>query len=210
MRSEARNRASLDLELALIISLLVLVAVASLGWMGSGIANQYTAGATAVEVANYTSPTAGGSTDNGDGSHDIGWSGGEPPFDIIRSDAPDMTAPEDIGTTPEQSYTVLPEPGENFYQIIDGDGRSLPSPILITLPLTCYDHQDRLREAVAAYVANGGDISILDSRLANRALLVPLHISADHYDDATTCPDDGAFLSAVDGEYICPNHLPLD
>jgi hypothetical protein len=136
------QRASLNLELSLLISLLVLVCVASLGWLGHGIANRYAEAAGALDIAGgvASGPTDGTSADNGDGSYDIGWNGGQPPFQVVRSPQPDLSNRVIIADgLPDRSYTV-PETdlvdGDNYIGIIDSDGRQLEDdPIHITLPL---------------------------------------------------------------------------
>ncbi len=128
-------RGGLNLELALMLSLLVLVAVMSLSLTGHGIANQYAAAAGFLTGASsYTSPTNGAAEDNGDGSYTVRWDNGEAPFQIIRSTQPDMSNPETCGSSPDRSYTVQPEPGDNYYAIIDDGGRISP-PVAIAIPL---------------------------------------------------------------------------
>jgi len=130
------NRASLNLELALLMMLLVLAIVSALGPLGQGIANIYNSASGSFDIAGGTTsgPDGGGAADSGGGSYEIGWSGGTPPFQVIRSVQPDLSDPVIAGSTPGRSYTVLPEPGFNYYQVIDGDGRRLPAPVVITLP----------------------------------------------------------------------------
>jgi hypothetical protein len=151
-------RGGINLELALIISLLVLVAVMTLSLSGHGIANHYAEAAGFLTGgAVVEAPSNGAAEDNGDGSYTIRWDGGEAPFEIIRSTQPDMSSPEIIGSTPDRSYAVLPMPGENNYQIIDGDGRTLPAPVEIVrplppLPLVCGDPSAGLLTATTACV----------------------------------------------------------
>ena len=136
-----RHRASINLEMALLISLLVLVCVASLSWIGIGIDNRYAEAAGALDVAGgvVSGPTDGTLIDN-DGSYDIGWSGGQPPFQVVRSPQPDLSNHIGIadGIT-DRSYTIPEadlEPGDNYIGIIDSDGGMLPlpEPIVITAP----------------------------------------------------------------------------
>lgn len=214
-RRNLKHRASLNLEMALLISLLVLAVAASLSWMAPGIANQFNSAAAALGVSGGSSsgPSDGSSSDNGDGSHEITWDDGVPPFDIVRSTQPDMSSPitivEDI---PDRSYTIQPIdllPGDNFIDIIDGNGDRLPTPITITIPRDCYSYQDELLLAVGDFANGGGDLSVLDSRAVARGFLVPGYISGVAFDDATTCPDDGTPFTFIDGDFICVNHPPL-
>lgn len=135
-----KHRGSLNLELSLLITLLVLVCVVSLSWMGSGIANQYAFATGALGVAGGVSgPSDGTATDNGDGSWNIGWTGGQPPFQVVRSPQPDLSNRVPIGApTSNRSYTVLPSdllPGDNYIGVVDGGGKTLPTPIHIIAPL---------------------------------------------------------------------------
>ncbi len=167
----------INLELALLLSLLVLVAMMALTLTGSGIANQY-AGAAGFLTGgeSYISPDNGGATDNGDGSHTITWEGNAPPFQIIRADDPAMTDPEIVGSTPEHSYAVLPMPGDNYYQIIDGSGGQLPEPISIQRPfvLTRYEETATGIAKLGNWVPlNGGNYSgaaLLRSTITGEAM----------------------------------------
>ncbi len=212
--ARSTERAGISLELALMIALLVLACVLSLSLMGPGIANQFTAAAGALGVAGGTSsgPSNGGSSDNGDGSHTIAWDGGVPDFGIIRDDNPAMDSPDAIGSTPDRSYTIQPIdllPGDNYIDLIDGNGDRLPVPIVISIPRDCYDYQSELLLAVGGFANASGDLTFMDSRAIARSLLVPTYISATSFDDATTCPSDGTPFTFVDGEFICVNHPPL-
>jgi len=129
------TRASLNLEMALLITLMILTCVIGLSFIGAGVANQYASATGKLDVAGAVSgPSAGSSTDNGDGSFGIGWTGGTPDFTIKRGALPDLSDAVVIGSTPSNSYTVLPgdlQPGDNYIGIIDGEGRRLPQPIHI-------------------------------------------------------------------------------
>lgn len=211
-----RHRASINLEMALLIALLVLAVVGSLTWMGPGIANQFLSAAGALDTAGGTSsgPTVSQPpVDNGDGTWTIGpIGGGVPDYTIIRDDDQLMPSPITIGITPGPDYTIQPIdllPGDNYIDIIDDNGDRLPTPIVITIPRDCYSYQDELFLAVATFAADGGDTSVMDTRAIARGFLVPGFISGVAFDDATTCPDDGTPFSFIDGEFLCVNHPPL-
>jgi len=131
------NRSSINLELALLIALLVLTAVLGLSWMGSGIQNVYNIASHFGIAGGVSGPVAGAPVENppGSGSYTLTWTGGTPPFAITRSTLPDMSGATPVASgLPGMNYSVVPQPGENDYQVIDGNGHQLPSIITITLP----------------------------------------------------------------------------
>lgn len=130
------TRAGVNLELALVIMLLVLACVASLSWMGTAIASEFRS-ASALLVGGVSGGTI---SDNGDGTMEIGWDGGDAPFTIIRGSDPALSDAVIEGATPDHSYTVLPFPGDNYYQVEDSDGDRLDEPIGYTAPTVRWYH----------------------------------------------------------------------
>lgn len=142
-------RASINLEMALLIALLVLVSVVGLTWMGDGIGNKY-ANATSLLIGGGSSgPTNGSAHDNGDGTATITWSGGTGPYLIRRNVLPifDGTQPIVADNLPSQSYTGIVPPGDIYLSIEDSAGNryTLPTIIHITVPAPpaadCYVYQ---------------------------------------------------------------------
>jgi len=88
--------------MALLIMLLALAVIVGLEWMGDGINNTYAEAAGLFGVAGGVSgPADTTQTDNGDGTYNIGWSGGTPPFTIIEDGTP-------IDTDDASPYTYTP------------------------------------------------------------------------------------------------------
>jgi len=132
------HRASLNLEMALLIMLLVLSCVMGLSWMGFGIANVFNGTTDLLTAGGESGPGNGSATDNGDGTATITWTGGTGPFLIRRNVLPvfDGTQPIVADNLPSQSYTGIVPPGDVYLSIEDSEGRSytLPSIIHITDP----------------------------------------------------------------------------
>ena len=139
-KKSSKDKASLNLELALIIALLVLSTVFGLQQVGSAINTSFLEAAGALEIAGGTSGPTNGSVSpipNPDGSYDIGWDNGTPPYEIVRATLPDMSDQVVIGTTPETTYTIPADElqeGDNYIGIIDDGGRVLTPPIVIVTP----------------------------------------------------------------------------
>lgn len=210
----------INLELSLMIMLLVLVCVLAVSPLGSGIANQYAAAAGFLTgAASYTSPTVSQPpVDNGDGSHEIRWDNGEPPFQIIRSTQPDMSNPEIVGSTPDRSYTVIPDPGKNYFGIIDNRGAKVP-PIEITAPLPAAADCETYQMQIAADAFQWAQAEVLSS--GERPIAAPADLDAFYaavlpYGISTRhlCPTAGEFTyynpaSNPAGVFVflqCPSH----
>ena len=125
-KKPSKERASLNLEMALLIMLLALAVVFGLQIVGGAINDTFleTAGALGIAGGSFEG-TLPDSTNNGDGSYTIGWDGGTPPFDVIEDG---VVIGDDIPSSP---YTYTPMPGTHEVVIEDGDGNQ-SEPIIIT------------------------------------------------------------------------------
>ena len=123
-KKPSKDRASLNLEMALLIMLLALAVVFGLQIVGGAINDTFleTAGALGIAGGSFEG-TLPDSTNNGDGTYTIGWEGGDAPFDVIEDGS--VIADD---TTPPFTYT--PAPGVHEIIIRDSDG-DLSAPITV-------------------------------------------------------------------------------
>lgn len=154
-----KNRGSINLELALIITLLVLVAVISLSFMAYGISDQFN------EAGSYlvggSGPDGLASADNGDGTYTLTWNPGTPPYTVYQSANPDMSgavaAVDGDGDDTDESALITPPVGDSYYQIEDGNGvGDILGPITV-LAAPIYEPDLTSINFEAAVKTGGGD-----------------------------------------------------
>ena len=132
-----QKRGAVNVEYILLIvvgALAVVMGLTTLGGAMNGkftaIADNLTGGSGILSNAVITSDT-------------VTWSGGKSPFRVMRSAQPDMSDGVEVGTTPDQSITLVPEVGDNYYQIKDADGvvsniviAHKDAPVVVVPPIT--------------------------------------------------------------------------
>ena len=147
------TRASLNLEMALLIMLLALAVVFGLEIVGSSINDTYAEAAGMFGIAGGISgPADTTQTDNGDGTWTIGWDGGTPPFTIIEDGTP-------IDTDDVSPYIYTPTPGEHEIIIEDGDGNQSEPVVILVDTLTLTEHSTNPSYSPGMITINGAQLN---------------------------------------------------
>ena len=125
------NRGSLNLEMTLLIALLVLAAVSSLNFLGSGISEIFANTTQRLGVAGgiESGPNDLSTDYTSDGFTRVRWNGGTPPFDIVREGDGSII---DSGIV-DRHYDVDTRINPETIIVRDSDGReSDPATLAIT------------------------------------------------------------------------------